>query len=299
MEFTPLPGATTAASDAKLDTVDERAAARDTYISASGPGIKTLGPYVWSITDGDQIQLKGGATGASFFGFLFWSKLNVLVPITNPMLANAIFRDHAGDNAKVAKSFVRMDIAGKDTFAAAQTNFNDKVKELEKTADLIAETDVITLKPGETFTVINRENLFAKNFFTERPGFIQWSVGFEVRETQFNEAFDGNDEFGQEIEDRTKVKGLATQLFKFLKPTTPPPEDFEIAPEEEGGTVITTGDPLVDQLRGLGAGLAGLVAPLITILLMLAAMFLLFMFRSPIAAVGKATGNLVQEALTR
>lgn len=298
MEFTPLPGDTTATTDAVLATVDERTAVRDTYIVGTGSGVRTLGPYVWSRSDGDQIQLKGGLTGASFFGFVFWSKINKLVPL-NPVLAKAIFDAHKEASKKLARSFIKMDIADADTFAAEQKNHQDKVTQIEKFASIIKETDVITLKPGETFTVTNRENLFADEFFTERKGFIQWTMGFEVRETQFSEAFNGNAEYGQEIEDRTKVKGLATTVFKFLKPFTPPPEDFELAPEEEGGVTITTGDPLVDQIRGIGAGLAGMVAPLASIFLMVAAMFLIFMFRAPISAVGKATGTLVTEAISR
>lgn len=296
VDLTPLPGTLTTTADAKLDTVDERAAARNTYITASGKGVGRYRSYILSNVDGDKIQLKGGTTGASFFGFIFWSKAT-LVPVgllALPFLANHINRSKA-----LAMAFARLDTATAEEYAEREKVYNEAVADLEKNATLIRETDVISLKPGETFTAVNRENMFAENYFTERHGFIQWTMGFEIRETQYNEAYNGNADFGQEIEDRTEVKNLATLVYKFFQPTTPPPEDFEIAEEEAGGTAITTGEPLVDGLAGLGADLRNLAAPLASILLMIGAMFILFMFRAPIQAVGTATGNLVSEAITR
>lgn len=168
---------------------------------------------------------------------------------------------------------------------------------------VVYEADVITLNPGETFTVKNQEDYFATEYFTERKGFIAWGLAAEVRQRQFNEAYNGNDNFGSEIERATAVKGLATRLYKWFKPTTPPPTDFELLPEEEGGLTEVTDKPLVDQfsdlLGGLGQGVKDAAGLAVIVLGTILAIILMMMFRGPLQGAAGGLTDFVKESLAR
>lgn len=308
VDLTPLPGdAEDGVTDPVLDRIGDRIAVRDTYITSSGAGIKKVRSYVVSHKDGDVIKLTGGATGATFQGFFFWSKAGI-VPINVPlMLHKNLSRNEGNQFAEATTRVLGQTAADQESVDAGF----DALKAIRKQQDdaginVIHEDELISLKAGETFTVKNQENFIADNFFTEREGFIQWSFGFQVIETQFSEANRDNDDFGAKIERLTEFKGLATTLFTFLQPTTPPPEDIEFEPEEEGGFGITTGDPLLGDdgilsklFSGLGDTVKDAAGMAVIILGTIMAIFLMITMRKPLqGAVGGLT-DFVKESVSR
>ena len=290
-------------TDPVLDRIGDRIAARDTYITSSGSGITKVRSYVVSVKDGDEIQLRGGSTGASFQGYFFWSKAGI-VPIGVPLtLHKNLSRDEGRQFAEASTRVLDQTASDQESIDAAW----DALKAIRKKQDdaginVIHEDEAISLNPGETFTVRNRENAIADEFFTEREGFIQWAFGFQVMETQFNEAWNEGDTFGEKIERLTKFKGIATKLFKLLRPLEGGPVDFELGPEEEGGFTITTepiGAAVRDFFGGLGETLGPIVKAAVVVLVALTAFFLIIMFRVPLQSVASSLGDLVTDAVTR
>lgn len=290
-------------TDPVLATVNDRILARDTYITSSGAGIKKIRSYVVSVKDGDEIQLRGGSTGASFQGFFFWSKVAFAITDKNLNLNKDLSR-------REGRQFAEANTRILDQTAPDQENIDaawDALEAIRKDQDdagisVIHEDEMISLQPGETFTVKNRENAIADEFFTEREGFIQWAFGFQVTETQFNEVVDFKDDFGAKIERLTKFKGIATKLFKLFRPLEGGPVDFEIREEEAGGFEITTepiGAAVRDFFGDLGETLGPIVKAAVIVLVALAAFFLLIMFRVPLQSVASSLGDLVKESVTR
>lgn len=300
--------------DVVFETMSERIAARDTYITSSGAGVTKIRSYVVSVKDGDEIQLRGGSTGASFQGFFFWSKMDfdfsVISPVALLVFKNKKLNLNKDLSKREGRQFAEASTRILGETARDQENIDlafDALKDIRKLQDdaginVIHEDEMISLNPGETFTVKNRENAIADEFFTEREGFIQWAFGFQVWEGQFNEAFNEGDTFGAKIERLTKFKGIATKLFKLFRPLEGGPTDFEIAPEEEGGFAITTepiGAAVRDFFGGLGETLGPIVKAAVVVLVALAAFFLLIMFRVPLQSVASSLGDLVKDAVTR
>ena len=308
VDLTPLPGdAEDGSTDAILDRVGDRIAVRDTYITSSGAGIKKIRSYVVSHKDGDEIQLRGGATGASFQGFFFWSKAGIVPPNVPLTLHKNLSRDEGNQFAEATTRVLGQTAADQESVDAGFKALQAIRKEQdERGITVIHEDELISLEPGETFTVKNRENAIADEFFTEREGFIQWSFGFQVIETQFNEFNDFGADFGAKIERLTEFKGIATLLFTFLQPTTPPPVDIEFEPEEEGGFGITTGDPLLGGdgilaklFSGLGDTVKDAAGMAVIILGTIMAIFLMITMRKPLqGAVGGLT-DFVKESVSR
>lgn len=290
-------------TDPVLATVGDRIAARDTYITSSGSGITKVRSYVVSVRDGDEIQLRGGFTGASFQGFFFWSKAGI-VPIGVPLtLHKNLSRDEGRQFAEASTRVLDQTASDQENIDAAWDALRAIRKEqADAGIKVIHEDEAISLNPGETFTVKNRENAIADEFFTEREGFIQWSFGFQVMETQFNEAWNEGDTFGEKIERLTKFKGIATTLFKLFTPLEGGPTDFTLEPEEEGGFGIERepiGAAVADFLGGLGKTLGPIVKAAAVILAALAAVFLLIIFRVPLQGAATSVGGLIKDAMVR
>ena len=305
VDLTPLPGAVVEDAEIVLDTVNLRQFYRDDYIVATGTGIENKRSCVMSFDQDDVIQLKGGTTGASFEFTFYWCKAAVFL--------GARLFGNLTDNRRMSKRLMRAHCRWitvdreQETQAdidAAYKALEDAKKEAkDRGIFVVYEADVISLMPGETFTVKNDEDYYAENYFTEPKGMIQWGLAAEVRERQYNVTFDGNDNFGSEIERATKVKGLATRLYKWFKPTTPPPTDFELLPEEEGGLTEVTDKPLVDQfsdlLGGLGQGVKDAAGLAVIVLGTILAIILMMMFRGPLQGAAGGFTDFVKESLAR
>ena len=277
-------------------TAEERVTNRDAYIEGSGSGISKVDGYVVSTSNGDKIVLKGGETGATFYGFFFWSK---------PKIAFDILDQHVRLSKEEALAYAAWDEASADDFNDAQEALQKIRKEMKDRYNInsVLEIDNISLVPGEIFTVKNREDYYAEKYFTERRGFIQWSIGFKVVQLSYNAGLDDNDEFGQEIEDAVDVKAFATKLYTILRPGQAPPTDFTVASEEEGGFQEQKGDPAIDlfgwwddkafpALKGLAKGALLVVAVVLFI-------YLLIVFRAPIRALIEHLTPMLIEMLKR
>jgi hypothetical protein len=299
-DLTPLPG--TAEDSPVLSTQDAKEKARDIYIVGTGDGVRTVGSFIVSHRDGDVIQLKGGATGASFAGYLFWSVLKG-VPIVPAVLQQGLDNNKRLSRQE-AKAFAVLESASADTFLDAEKALKDIRDEQEKVdIQVIREIDNISLKEGETFTITNNEDFIADEFFTELKGRIQWGIGFEVIETQYNATIDFNDEFGKEIEDKTEFKGLATSLFKFIRAGRGGgPIDFVIDPEEEGGFQIeeeTILGGIREVLGDFGENVKDVAAMAAIILGSILAIFLMITMRKPLQAAAGGLTTFVQESISR
>jgi hypothetical protein len=299
-DLTPLPGA--AEDSPVLATQEQRIAARDIYIAATGGGITKINSYVVSHRDGDVIKLQGGTTGASFSGFLFFSLLKG-APLS-PFLLQQGLDNNKRLSRQDARTFAKMTTAGADTYLEHEERLAEIRTEQGKVSiSVIRENDNISLNPGEAFTITNNENAIADEFFAEIRGRVQWGIGFEVVETQYNESRDMNDDFGKEIEDRVAFKWLATTLYRFLKPFTPPPEDIEFGPEEEGGFEITTTDTLLggikDVFADFGDGVKDVAAMAAIILGSILAIFLMITLRKPIQGAAGGLTEFVKESISR
>lgn len=283
-----------------LATVNMRMFYRDDYIDRSGSGIEEIRSYVVSTDQDDVIKLMGGSTGASFNVIFYWVKVGSKLGST--------VDDAPYISKKLIRAYCYMDTTVLGWTTTRQEDVDGRYKAFEdakkEASDLgcfvVYESDVISLLPGETFTIVNQENYYAKEYFTERQGFIQWGLAAEVKERQFNEAHYGNDNFGSEVERATKVKNLATKLYRFLKPGTPPPEDFTIQSEEEGGTLQEIlGDSLFDVFRGLGAQVLPWVQGALLIAAAVVAVILLIAFRAPLGALAEVSTDLLKGAMAR
>lgn len=305
VDLTPLPGTAEDGSiDAVLDTVQDRIAARDTYIASSGGGIRNIRSYVVSHQDGDEIQLRGGETGASFQGFLFWSKVEFAITGKNLDLNKRLSKEEGNQFAEATTRVLGQTARDQENIDLAF----DALRAIRKQQDdaginVIHEDELISLNPGDTFTVKNKENAIADEFFTEREGFIQWSYGFQVIETQFNEFNDSGADFGAKIERLTEFKGIATGLFKLIRVGRGGgPVDFTIAPEEEGGFQIeeeTILGGIRDALGDFGESVKDVAAMAAIILGSILAIFLMITMRKPLQAAAGGFTEFVKESVSR
>lgn len=288
---------------------------RDNYIEVSGGGVKVWGlragapeesyasvpAFVVSSEQGDVIKLKGGTTGASFEGFLFFSLFKgiALMPDAVNLLRNVKLSREEG------AAYAMTQAATNENYAEREAVLTEiRKKQVEGDIKVIRDSEHISLKPGETFTITNNEDAISREYFTEMTNRIQWSIGFEVVTLSYDEGRDFNEEFGEEIEDQTEFKGLATRLFKFLRAGRGGgPTDFVIESEEEGGFQFET-ETFRDQFGDWWSEdavpwLRGMAKAALVVIVVILVVVLLYFGRAPFGAIAGWMALRLKEVLDR